>query len=974
MADAPNSDRRLFLLDGMALAYRAHFAFATRPIRTSSGFNTSALFGFINTLLDILQTGQPTHVALALDTPAPTPRHILFPAYKAQREAMPEDLSAALPHLRRILEAFRIPCLSVDGFEADDLIGTLVKRAEPEGLESFMVTPDKDFGQLVSDRSRIWKPGRQGGEVEILGPAEICARWSIARVDQVVDMLGLMGDAVDNIPGVPGVGEKTAAKLLAQFDTLEGVLAHADSVKGRLGESLRAHRDDAILSKKLATIITDVPVTAGFDALRMQPRDDAALSALCVEFELNAIGRRLFGDAFKAGRASNPSTAKPAASARESRPRPVDPAQADLFDTAPGTSRAGANPATSAEPAGTGPTPTPSDTAVASSPHKTIADVPHEYHLVTTDAGRRELAERLGAGPAFCFDTETDGLDAHTARLVGIAFSNAPGRGWYVAVDPKTARPRPAELEPFLDLLARSDTTKIGHNLKFDLKILHAHGIEVAGPYFDTMIAHALVEPELRHGMDYLAQALLDYTPIPIERLIGPKGEDQRTLADVPLGEVAEYAAEDADVTWQLYERLAPELKRHEQERVFHEVEMPVLPALVAMEWEGIRIDATALADFSAQLAREMAEAEADVHRLAGHEFNVHSPKQLGAVLFDELKLAEKPRKTATGQYATDEQTLQSLSGEHEIIRRLLEHRAATKLKSTYADALPEAIHAATGRVHTTLHQATTATGRLSSVDPNLQNIPIRTERGQEIRRAFVARDGWQLLSADYSQIELRIIAALSREDAMIDAFRQGKDIHRATAARVFGAALADVTPEQRRRAKMVNFGIVYGISAFGLAQRLGIPRAEAAAIIEHYFASYPGIRRYMDETIEFARAHGYVKTLTGRRRALRDVTSANGTVRAAAERNAINTPIQGTAADMIKIAMARIHSEIVARRLHTRLLLQVHDELLFDLAPGEESTLRPIVESCMRTALPLPGDVPIEVGIGTGHSWLAAH
>ena len=978
--------QRLFLLDGMALVYRAHFAFAHRPIRTAAGFNTSALFGFTSTLLDILQAGQPTHLAVALDTPAPTARHIAYPEYKAQREAMPEELAAALPHLHRWLNALNIPCLLLDGYEADDIIGTLVHQAEPAGFESFMVTSDKDFGQLVSDKTVLWKPGKQGSDTEILKPADVCARWNIARVEQVIDMLGLMGDASDNIPGVPGVGEKTAAKLLAQFDTLEGVLASADQVKGKLGEALRTHADLARLSRKLATIDTRVPLRVSLDDLALRPRQDEAVQALCVEFEFNALGRRLYGDSFKAGRGFKPpaSTASPPATtapkSRRSAPAPAPTGgQGDLF-AAPEPSAIAATSTEKPLPNDESTTSeaSPEDAAVATPTDrpalKTITEVPHDYRIADTEERRRQLAGEL-AGGAFCFDTETDGLDPRVARLLGIAFSQAAGSGWYVPISPRPApNDSPIELEDFRELFERGTMLKVGHNLKFDLAILRAHGVEVAGPFFDTMIAHALVEPELRHGMDYLSEALLGYTPIPIEHLIGPKGASQKSMADIPVAQVATYAAEDADVTWQLRERLAPALRDQGLERVFFEVEMPVLPALVAMEAEGIRVDAAVLADLSRELAKEMAAAEADVHRLAGHPFNVHSPKQLGAVLFDELKLVEKPRKTPSGQYATDEQTLQLLAADHEIVRRLLDHRTVSKLKSTYTDALPEEISPITGRVHTTFHQAATATGRLSSVDPNLQNIPIRTDRGQEIRRAFVAREGWQLLSADYSQIELRIIAALAREEAMIEAFRQGLDIHAATAARVFGVGLEAVTPEMRRRAKMVNFGIAYGISAFGLAQRLAIPRGEASEIIRQYFESYPGIRRYMDDTIANAKTTGYVQTLTGRRRHLRDITSANANVRGAAERNAINTPIQGTAADMIKIAMARIHGELQRQALRSRLLLQVHDELIFDLAPGEESALRTLAEEKMRTALPLPGDVPILVEIGTGTTWLDAH
>ncbi|MCC6234498.1 MAG: DNA polymerase I [Verrucomicrobiales bacterium] len=985
---------RLFLIDGMALAYRSHFAFAARPIRTSKGFNTSALFGFLSTVLDILETESPTHLAVASDTPAPTPRHVLYPEYKAQREAMPEELASALPHLPRLIEALRLPFIRLDGFEADDLIGTLAKRAEKDGFETYMVTPDKDFGQLVSATTKLWKPGKQGSPPEVLGPAEVCARWSIQRVDQVIDMLGLMGDASDNIPGVPGVGEKTAAKLLAQYDTLEGVLAHGAEIKGKLGESVRAHAEIARLSRQLATIITDAPVQESFDRFAVGLRDHDQLQALCVEFEFNSLGRRLFGDAFKAGRGT-PSSTPPPSPGSPLKPKPkartpkTEQGQQDLFgDPAPSaTATSSATPDSQtpdSEP--TAPTEFNETTEPGAQPSSTslpalatAADVPHHYRLVTTHEERLELIRALLQQPAVCFDTETTGLDPRSASLLGVSFSFEPGRAWYVSTRGSDAEPVEASqvkavLEDLAPFFRQEHLEKVGHNLKFDLLILQSQGLSVVGPFFDTMIAHALAEPELRHGMDYLSEALLGYSPIPIERLIGPKGAGQKTMDQVPLADVAEYAAEDADVTWQLRQKLAPLLAERQLERVFREVEMPALPAIVAMEHHGIRLDTAALAQFSRELASDMARFESEVHRLAGREFNVNSPKQLGEVLFDELKLLEKPKRTPSGQYATDEQTLLGLAGLHPVVQSLLDYRSVAKLKSTYADALPGAVSPVTGRVHTTFHQAATATGRLSSVDPNLQNIPIRTERGQEIRRAFVAREGWQLLSADYSQIELRIIAALSREEAMIQAFRDGQDIHRATAARVFSVAPEDVTAEMRRRAKMVNFGIAYGISAFGLSQRLGIPRSESAKIIEHYFASYPGIRRYIDQTIEFARQHGYVETLTGRRRLLRDIQSANATTRGAAERNAINTPIQGTAADMIKVAMGRIQSAFVSRSLRSQLLLQVHDELVFDLHPEEDQVVREIVESGMRDALPLPGNVPIEVEIGVGRTWLEAH
>jgi DNA polymerase I len=956
-------EKRLFLLDGMALVYRAHFAFATKPIRTSTGFNTSAIYGFVNTLLDIRQNWQPTHLAVAFDTHAPTPRHVEYPAYKAQREEMPEELGAAIPHVRRFIEAMNIRVLAIDGYEADDLIGTLARRAEKDGFDTYMVTPDKDFGQLVDEHTFLWKPGRQGSDVELMKMEDICARWGIQHVDQVIDILGLMGDASDNIPGIKGVGEKTAAKLISQFGSLEETLARAGEIKGKLGELVRTHAAEARLSKRLATIITDAPVNVELAELELHSMDDEAVKVLCAELEMNSIGKRLLGDAFKAGRSGNgPAAAE--VPKRKTKKSESTPDELGLFENPNSGSQipaAGTQSTDPTAPEAENPTPVPS--------LRTIADTHPRYELVDTPEKLTSMLATLSGSDAFCFDTETDGLDPKDARLLGIAFSAAVGTGYYF---PWT-HPASDTRQPISALLS-SPALKIGHNLKFDLAILAAQGVAVTGPFFDTMIAHALIEPDQRHGMDYLSERLLGYSPIPITALIGPKGPDQRRMSDVPVEEVARYAAEDADVTWQLFGKLRPMLAETGQEMVLHDVEMPVLPTVTAMELEGIRVDAAVLADFSIQLGKEMVAAESDIQRLAGREFNVNSNKQLGEVLFNELKLVEKPKKTATGQFATDEQTLTALSGTHEIVKRILDYRGVSKLKSTYADALPQAIHPKTGRVHTNYLQCATATGRLSSNDPNLQNIPIRTDLGQEIRRAFVARSAadWRILSADYSQIELRIIAALSREEAMIEAFKKGEDIHTATAARVFGVMPGLVTPEMRRQAKMVNFGIAYGISAFGLSQRLGIPRKEAAEIIEHYFRSYPGIQRYMQETIEFARTHGYVQTVTGRRRLLRDINSGNATVRGAAERNAINTPIQGTAADMIKIAMARIHSELEKRGLKTRLLLQVHDELVFDLYLPEEAEVRTLVADKMKTALDLP--VPIDVEIGIGNNWLEAH
>ena len=945
--------KKLFLLDGMALAYRAHFAFMQRPIRTSAGLNTSALFGFTNTLLDLIERETPTHMAVVFDTPAPTARHIEFPEYKAQREAMPEDLVLALPNLSRLCEALRLPVLKLDGYEADDIIGTLVLRAEGEGFISYMVTPDKDFSQLVTASSFLYKPGRGGDAAEIQGVPEVLARWGIERPSQVIDILGLWGDASDNIPGVPGIGEKTAAKLILQYGDIEGLLAHTSELKGKLKESLEANREQARLCRRLATIQLDVPLSVDLNSLIRSEPDLSALRAFCTEFEFTSLGRRLVGEDFKVGPVA------PVKGKSKGRPAPSGDQTMELF------------PSESFEAPASPEIDTPAEIAAEVAPaYQTIENTPHDYRIADTEETRAELIRELEKQPSFCFDTETTSLVPREARLVGISFSWKAHQGWYVPIpaDPSEAKRTLAGLIP---VLVDPIKEKVGHNLKFDLGVLLAHDIQVEGPLFDTLIAHALVEPELRHGMDYVSERFLGYSPVPIARLIGKDGS--KNMRDVPLDEIAPYATEDADITWQLRELLTPKLAEKGQDKVFREIECPLIPVLTRMEWEGVRVDATALETFSQQLGHEIESQQLRIQELAGTEFNLNSPKQLGEVLFDRLKIAEKPKKTKTGQYSTNEQTLQDLAPRHEIVRRLLEHRGATKLKNTYADALPGMISPHTGRIHTTYQQVLAVTGRLSSHDPNLQNIPIRTELGQEIRRAFVARDaGYRLMSADYSQIELRIIAALSQDPGMLEAFASGLDIHTATAARVYGVMPALVSDEMRRNAKMVNFGIAYGISAFGLAQRLGIPRTEAASIINNYFQQYAGIRNYIDATLAFAREHGYVQTVTGRRRSLPDIRSANAAVRGAAERNAINMPIQGSAADMIKVAMVRVDSALRSRPLKTRMILQIHDELLFDLYPPEEAEVRELVEREMRTALPL--NVPIAVEIGVGTTWLEAH
>ncbi len=937
---------RLFLLDGMALVYRAHFALISKPIFTSKGANTSAIYIFTQTLLDILNNQKPTHIGVAFDTEAPTQRHREFPDYKIQREAMPEDIVRALPNVRRILDAFNIPVISCDGYEADDLIGTLVKRAEKEGFECYMVTADKDFGQLVSDKVFLYKPSRMGDAVEVWGVDEVRKKWGIERPEQVIDILGLWGDTSDNIPGVPGIGEKTAGKLITQYGTVENLLAHAGDLKGKLKESLETHRDQALLSKRLATIQCDAPCPVSFEDLRLRDPNKEQLKALLVEFEFNSIGRRLFGDEFKAGRGFQ--SEAPGRDAKEA----TEATEEVLMLTADAEETPAERPA-----------------PVAAN-LKTLADVAHEYRIIESKAGRADLLKLLLAQSAVAFAIETSGTDPKAARLIGLSFAFEPHTAFYVPLLEKDAAGVIDEFRPFFEA---GRIEKVGHDLKADFTRLKWLGVTARGQLFDPMVAHSLIEPDMRHSLDFLAEAHLGYSPVPLAKVAGEQTAGQLNLGAIQPQQLIDYACEKADLAWQLRDALAPLLKQKGQERVYYEIEAPLLSVLVDMEYEGVRIDANALGEFADLLSKRMADCESVIYRLAGTEFNLNSPKQLGEILFDVLKVAEKPKKTRTGQYATDEKTLISLTSDHEIIGRLLDYRMCAKLKSTYADTLPTAIFPKTGRVHTTFNQVMTTTGRLNSQDPNLQNIPIRTEQGREVRKAFVPRDeDYLLLSADYSQIELRIIAALGNETAMLEAFQQNIDIHTATAARVYGVGLDGVAADMRRNAKMVNYGIAYGISAFGLAQRLGIPRKEAAAIIEQYFRQFPGIKKYMTDTIAFCRQHGYVQTVTGRRRYLRDIRSTHATIRAAAERNAINMPIQGTAADMIKIAMSNIHRDLAARGLKTTMLLQVHDELVFDLYRPEEAEARAVIKENMQNAISL--NVPIVVEIGVGQNWLEAH
>jgi DNA polymerase-1 len=957
MADREHT---LFLLDGMALVYRAHFAFATNPIRTSAGRNTSAVYGFTNTLLELITKQKPTHLAVVFDTAAPTARHREFPAYKAQREEMPEELSAAIPDVKRLVRAFNLPVLELDGYEADDIIGTLAREACAQDFVTFMVTPDKDFGQLVNDCVKIYRPGRMGDGAEILGVPEVLAKWEIRTCDQVRDILGFMGDASDNIPGIPGVGPKTATKLIARYGTLENALDHFAEQKGKLKESLEKFRDQALLSKRLATIDVNVPLPFEPEKLRIGPRDDATLQALLSEFEFNAIGRRLYGDDFKAGRGGSAvAAAVPAAELAKRTPKKEEPPL--------GTAAATQHP----------PIP-PVPVAL-----RTIDDVKPDYRVLPLEDSNfhpwfRTLAKSSHIGISYNFASTQGNEDP---KLLGLAFATQSAAATYVPW---------ADGLPIFLLMLFADTkcTFVEHDAKPNMrnfirfldsldegeKIDEQPNNVWTSKLFDTALAHAVIFPDLRHSLEYVAESLLNYTPITAEKTTG----QQDFLAEMSSPDAHQVSArrtmERADLALQLHAILEPKLKESGQERIFREIETPLLPVLAAMEGEGIRLDPVALEEVGKKLRADLKRLEQSIYQHALGEFNIGSPKQLGEILFGKLALDPNAKKTKTGQYATDEATLTALAPRHPIVAEVLTYREASKLLGTYIDALPAYISPRDQRIHTTFYQLATSTGRLNSQDPNLQNIPIRTEMGREIRRAFVPREGdYTLLSADYSQIELRILAALTQDKGLLEGLTGGEDIHRATAAKVFQIPVAEVTKEQRNQAKMVNYGISYGISAFGLAQRLGIPRGDAKLLIDGYFAQYPGIRRYMTETVERARELGYVETITGRRRYLPDLRSANATVRASAERNAINMPIQGSSADLIKLAMVQIAKVAREENWRSKLLLQVHDELVFDLYLPEKTRVLEVVQDRMKNALP-ELKVPIVVETGLGANWLEAH
>lgn len=921
--------KKLFLIDGHAMVYRAHYAFINRPLINSKGINTSAIAGFVRTLWDIIKRYDPSHLAVCFDPEGPTFRHEAYEPYKANRDKQPEDITIAIPIIKEILKGFGVPVYELPGFEADDVIGTLAKKAEKEGFEVYMVTPDKDYGQLVSDKVFMFKPDKQGQE-EILGVPEILDKWQIERIDQVIDMLGIQGDSVDNIPGVRGIGPKGAVKLLADFGSVEGIYQNLDKIKGSTHTKLSDGRQEALLSKQLATIKIDVPVELDEQGLKRSMMDKNSLRSIFKELEFRTIAKTILDEPSKAG------------------------VQQSLFgDT---------------------------EIPVVQKPEKeysiaknSLENTDKRYHFVNDESKMKDLAAILLETPEFCFDTETSELDPNRANLVGLSFSFKKNEAYYIPV-PKDHNEALKILSYFKKPLEQPGILKIGQNIKYDLSILKWYGIEVAGPYFDTMIAHYLLEPDQRHKLDYLSETLLGYKMIPIEDLIGKRGNKQLSMRTIDPEKVSDYAAEDADITFQLKEFLAEEIRKNDLGKVMDEIEMPLIPVLASMEYEGVRVDDGFLNEYSGVLQQKIDEIEKSIYQAAGVRFNISSPKQVGEVLFDRLKIPNRWKKTSSGQYSTSEEKLTELSYEHEIVASIMEFRKLNKLKNTYVDTLPLLINPKTGRIHSSYNQARAATGRLSSEKPNLQNIPIRDEAGREIRKAFKPADeDHLLLAADYSQIELRLIAEMSGEEAMLEAFQKGLDIHMATAARVYGVPLEEVTAEQRRNAKTVNFSIIYGAGATNLSQQLKIKRVEATELIKNYFEQYNGLKKYMDETLVFAREKGYVKTMLGRKRILRDINSRNGMMRSNSERMAINTPIQGTAADMIKIAMIHIHEALKKSGFKSKMILQVHDELVFDVYKPELESIRSLAEELMKNAI--PGlKVPILVESGTGENWLEAH
>ena len=927
---------KLFLIDAYALIYRSYYAFLKNPRINSKGMNTSAIFGFINSLEDVLKRENPTHIAVAFDPKGPTFRHEAYELYKAQREESPVVIRQSVPIIKDIIEAYNIPILEVPRFEADDVIGTVSKQAEKEGFEVYMMTPDKDYGQLVSEHIFMYRP-KFGGDYEVMGVKEVLNKYSLTSVDQVIDLLGLMGDSSDNIPGCPGVGEKTAQKLLEEYGSIENLLENTDKLKGALQKRVTENAEQIRFSKFLATIKTDVPIQ--FDAakcVREKP-NETRLTEIYTELEFRTFINKMTGEEKKSAPAPQKVVAK-------------GPVQGNLFDLF-----------ATEEPS------VPKYSTLAN-----LKTTLHVYKTVDTEEEMAKLGRFLADQDFFAFDTETDGIDPLTAGLVGMSFAVKENEAWYVPV-PADKEEATKVVAHFSPALQNRKSQKIGQNIKFDIIVLRKYGVRVAGPLFDTMIAHYLLNPELRHGMDYLAETYLKYKPVPISQLIGPKGKNQLCMRDVPLAQIAEYAAEDADVTLKLKNFFAPELKKAGIESLFFDIEMPLIYVLVEMEVTGVKLDTVALKQSSEELTAALNNLEKEIYELAGVKFNINSSKQVGEVLFEHLKIEEKAKKTKTGSYSTSEDILEKMRSKHPVVGKLLEYRGLKKLLSTYIDALPELINPETGKIHTSFNQTVTATGRLSSTNPNLQNIPIRDELGREIRKAFIPdNEDCTFFSADYSQIELRIMAHLSQDEHMIEAFRSGADIHSATAAKIYGIPVEEVTGDMRRKAKTANFGIIYGISIFGLAERLNIPRAESKELIEGYFKSYPGIRDYMDESIRIAKEKGYVETIFKRKRYLPDINSHNAIVRGYAERNAINAPIQGSAADIIKVAMVRIYNRFEEEGLKSKMILQVHDELNFNVCQDEQEKVRQIVLEEMENAIQL--QVPLIADCGEGKNWLEAH
>lgn len=920
--------KTLYLLDAYALIYRAYYALIRSPRINSKGQNTSAVFGFVNTLEDVLQKEKPDFIGIAFDPAGGTFRHEAYPEYKAQREATPEDIRWAMPIIKDIIRAYRIPILEIPGFEADDVIGTLALKGQEAGLEVHMVTPDKDYAQLVRPGIYMRRPGHGSAGMEKLGVDEICEKYEISSTSQVIDLLGLMGDTADNVPGCPGVGEKTAIKLVKQFGGIDELLAHTDQLKGAQKKKVEENVEQIRFSKFLVTIKTDVPIELNLDELSRREANTEALRPIYEELEFRSFLQKM-------DKATDPTP------------------QADLFGPLFGSDSGEIT------------------SGINQSTHKTLKEVPHKYILIENQEDAKHLCEKLLTFQTLSLDTETTSTDAIRARLVGLSFAVEGGEAWYVAVPRETGAAK-EWLEIFRPVYESATILKVGQNLKYDLTVLASYGIHLHAPLFDTMLAHYLVQPELRHNMDYLAEIYLNYTPIPIEQLIGPKGRGQKNMADLTPAEICDYACEDADVTLQLYPPLRDELEKNELTRVFNEIEMPLMPVLARMERNGVRLDTEALAETGNQFNQRLEELEREIYELAGHPFLLTSPRQVGEVLFDELKLNEKAKKTKSGQYSTGEEVLEAIRAKHPIVGKILAHRGLKKLVSTYIDALPKLILPETGHIHTSFNQAVTATGRLSSSNPNLQNIPVRGDDGKEIRKAFVAEEGCTFFSADYSQIELRIMAHLSQDEHLIQDFREGRDIHAATAARIFHKPLEEVTRDERRKAKTANFGIIYGISAFGLAERMEVSRTEAKELIDSYFKTYPKVKEYMEKSVEVARERGYILTEFGRRRYLPDITSRNAVVRGYAERNAVNAPIQGTAADIIKIAMIRIDERLRHEALQTKMILQVHDELNFSVPPTELEHVKQLVVEEMERAFAM--SVPLIADCGSGKNWLEAH